>query len=89
MHRLNRHQVKGCNNWKKSHIQIARLHKKIANIRKDTLHKLTTLLAKNRGTVVIDDLNVSGMLANHKLAKSIASLSFFQWRRQLTYKGEL
>jgi putative transposase len=89
MQRLNRHKVKGCNNWKKSQIQIARLHKKIANIRKDTLHKLTTLLAKNRGTVVIEDLNVSGMLANHKLAKSIASLSFFQWRRQLTYKCEL
>jgi putative transposase len=89
MQRLNRHKVKGCNNWKKSQIQIARLHKKIANIRKDTLHKLTTLLAKNHGTVVIEDLNVSGMLANHKLAKSIASLSFFQWRCQLTYKCEL
>jgi putative transposase len=38
---------------------------------------------------VIEDLNVSGMLANHKLAKSIASLSFFQWRCQLTYKCEL
>ena len=50
MQRLNRHKVKGCNNWKKSHIQIARLHKKIANIRKDTLHKLMTLLAKNHGT---------------------------------------
>jgi putative transposase len=61
----------------------------MANIRKDTLHKLTTLLAKNHGTVVIEDLNVSGMLANHKLAKSIASLSFFEWRRQLTYKCEL
>jgi putative transposase len=89
MQRLNRHKVKGYNNWKKSHIQIARLHKKIANIRKYTLHKLTTLLAKNHGTVVIEDLNVSGMLANHKLAKSIASLSFFQWRCQLTYKCEL
>ena len=89
MQGLNRHKVKGCNNWKKSQIQIARLHKKIANIRKDTLHKLTTLLAQNRGTVVIEDLNVSGMLANHKLAKSIASLSFFEWRRQLTYKCEL
>ena len=50
MQRLNRHKVNGCNNWKKSQIQIARLHKKIANIRKYPLHKLTTLLAKNRGT---------------------------------------
>jgi putative transposase len=38
-------------------------------MRKDTLHKLTTLLAKNHGNVVIEDLNVSGMLANHKLVK--------------------
>ena len=82
MQRLNRHKVNGSNNWKKSQIQIARLHKKIANIRKYPLHKLATLLAKNHGTLVIEGLNVSGMLANHKLAKSIASLSFFEWRRQ-------
>ncbi len=86
---LNRHKIIGSANWKKAQVQIARLHRKIANIRKDTLHKLTTLLAKNHGTVVIEDLNVSGMLANHKLAKAISDMSFFEFRRQLTYKCEL
>ncbi len=67
---LNRHKTKLSSNWKKAQLKIARLHSKIANIRKDTLHKLTTYLAKNHGTIVIEDLNVSGMMSNHKLAKA-------------------
>ncbi|WP_293151696.1 transposase [Okeania sp. SIO2C9] len=83
---LNRHKTKFSNNWKKAQLKIAQLHNTIANIRKDTLHKLTTYLAKNHSQIVIEDLNVSGMMAEPKLAKAVADMGFYEFRRQLDYK---
>ena len=65
---------------------MTRIHTRVANLRKDAIHKLTTDLATTYGTVVVEDLNVSGMLKNHKLARHIADASFGEIRRQLDDK---
>lgn len=83
---LNRHKVKGSQNYRDYQKRIARLHYRLTCIRKDFLHKLTTYLAKNFQVVCIEDLNVSGMLKFGKLAGSVAMLGFYEFRRQLSYK---
>ena len=64
------------------------LHYHISNIRKDTLHKITSELTKTKSTIVIEDLNVSGMMKNHCLAQAISDVGLFEFRRQLSYKSD-
>jgi len=76
--------------------QLAKAHYRVANIRKDALHQATTWLAtcaarsagKAKSAVVLEDLNVSGMLKNHHLAQAIADVGMHEFKRQLKYKGQ-
>lgn len=72
--------------WERAAARLGRAHARVAHLRHDGLHKLTTRLAAEHGTVVIEDLNVTGMLANRRLARHIADAGFAEIRRQLAYK---
>jgi putative transposase len=79
---------RGSINRARSRMKVARLHARIANIRSDFLHKITTDLAKKFRIVVIEDLNIKGMMKNHNLALAISDVGWGEFSRQLKYKCE-
>ena len=81
-------KIKGSGRSKKTAENLARLHMRIANIRRDTLHKVTTTIVDNYSQIGIEDLHVKGMVRNSKLARAITDVGLGEFRRQLTYKAE-
>ena len=87
--RLNRELARrrpGSRNWEETRCRLSRLHARISHIRRDAMHKLTTRLARTYGVVVVESLNVAGMLRNRRLSRSVADAAPGELRRQLTYK---
>lgn len=80
-------KVRGSRNRDKAELRLAKLHARIANIRSNGLHQLTTSITRRFHTIGIEGLNVKGMLGNRRLSRAIADMGFGELRRQLAYKA--
>lgn len=79
-------KVKGSNRRAKARAKVARIHAHVANQRQDAIHKATTMIAQTYLHISVEDLNVVGMVKNHRLAKAVSDAAFAEFHRQLEYK---
>jgi putative transposase len=79
---------KGSENRKKAVLKLAKCHAKIADTRKDYMHKTTSRIINENQVICIEDLNVNGMMKNHGLAGALSDASFGEFKRQLEYKAK-
>lgn len=82
-------KVKGSKNRTKAKVKLANLHRRIANIRNDAMHKLTTDVTRRFHTIGMETLNVKGMLRKRSFARATADMGLFETRRQMTYKASM